>query len=51
MLWMPREEGQGLTEYAMLLMLIAIVLIAIVMLLGNHVVELYSQVVSDLPTP
>ncbi len=50
MLWMPREEGQGLTEYAMLLMLIAIVLIAIVMLLGNHVVELYSQVVSDFPT-
>lgn len=34
MLFLPREEGQGLVEYALILVLVAIVVIAILLLLG-----------------
>ena len=33
MLFLPREEGQGLVEYALILVLVAIVVIAILLLL------------------
>ena len=34
MLFLPREKGQGLVEYALILVLVAIVVIAILLLLG-----------------
>jgi pilus assembly protein Flp/PilA len=34
MLYMPREEGQGLVEYALILVLVAVVVIVILALLG-----------------
>ncbi len=43
-----REEGQGLVEYALILVLIAIVVIGIVTVLGTQVSTVFSQVDSGL---
>jgi len=48
MLYLPREEGQGLVEYALILVLIAIVVIAILTLLGGQVSTVFSQISSGL---
>jgi len=44
MLYLPREEGQGLVEYALILVLIAIVVIVVLTLLGNSVSGIFSQI-------
>ena len=49
MIYLPEEDGQGLVEYAVIIMLIAIVVIAAVALFGESVQGLYSQVVSKWP--
>ena len=36
-MYLPREEGQGLVEYALILVLVAIVVIAILALLGPQI--------------
>ena len=43
-----REEGQGLVEYALILVLIAIVVIGILTLLGRRVSTVFSNVNSGL---
>jgi pilus assembly protein Flp/PilA len=43
-----KEEGQGLVEYALILVLIAIVVIGILTLLGNKVSTVFSQINSGL---
>lgn len=48
MLFMTREDGQGLVEYALILVLIAIVVIVILGLLGETVSDVFSQIVSGL---
>ncbi len=48
MLFMPREEGQGLVEYALILVLVAIVVIAILLILGPAIGNVFSQIVSNL---
>jgi pilus assembly protein Flp/PilA len=48
MLFLPREEGQGLVEYALILVLVAIVVIAILILVGPAVGEVFSQIVTNL---
>ena len=50
MLYMPREEGQGLVEYALILVLIAIVVIIILTVLGTQVSSVFSQISSGLGT-
>jgi pilus assembly protein Flp/PilA len=47
-LFLPREEGQGLVEYALILVLVAIVVIAILLLLGPVVGNVFSNIVSNL---
>ncbi len=42
-----REEGQGLVEYALILVLIAIVVIGILTLLGNRVSQVFSTITSS----
>jgi pilus assembly protein Flp/PilA len=39
----PREEGQGLVEYALIIMLIALLLIAGLTLLGNALSSIFSS--------
>jgi len=48
MLWLPQEEGQGLVEYALILVLVAIVVIAILTVLGPQVGNVFSQITSGL---
>ncbi len=43
-----KEEGQGLVEYALILVLIAIVVIGILTLLGNKVSQVFSTIDSGL---
>jgi Flp pilus assembly pilin Flp len=42
-----REEGQTLVEYAMLIMLIALVVIGVVTVLGETLRDVYYQVIVD----
>ena len=48
MLFLPREEGQGLVEYALILVLVAIAVIALLALLGTQIQSVFSQIVSAL---
>lgn len=48
MLFLPREAGQGLVEYSMILILVAIVVIAVIALLGPAVGNLFSTVVDAI---
>jgi pilus assembly protein Flp/PilA len=47
-LYMPREKGQGLVEYALILVLVAVVVIAILTLLGPAIGNVFSQIMSSL---
>ena len=49
MLFQRREEGQGLVEYALILLLVALVVIAILTLLGPQIGNVFSRVVSMFP--
>jgi pilus assembly protein Flp/PilA len=42
------EEGQGLTEYALILGLIAVIAIAALTLLGGHITSALSTVANSL---
>ena len=48
MIFLPREKGQGLVEYALILVLVAIVVIVVLMLLGPAVGRVFSNVVSNV---
>ncbi len=48
MLYMPREEGQGLVEYALILVLVAVVVIVILALLGPAIGDIFSDLVNAL---
>jgi pilus assembly protein Flp/PilA len=49
MLFLPEEKGQGLVEYAIILALVAIVVIAVVRLMGPKLGNTYSTIQSSLP--
>ncbi|MCA9872022.1 MAG: Flp family type IVb pilin [Anaerolineales bacterium] len=48
MLFLHREEGQGLVEYALVLVLVAVVIIAILTLLGPQIGNVFSKITSGL---
>ncbi len=48
MQYMPREEGQGLVEYALILVLVAVVVIVILALLGPAIGNIFSNIVNNL---
>jgi len=43
-MYLPREEGQGLVEYALILVLVAIVVIAILAILGPQIANIFSRI-------
>jgi pilus assembly protein Flp/PilA len=47
-LYLPGEKGQGLVEYALILVLVTIIVLAILLLLGPTVGNMYSNIVSSL---
>lgn len=50
MFYLPRkdEEGQGLVEYALILVLVAIVVIAILAIVGPQIGNIFSRVTNGL---
>jgi len=48
MLFAPLEKGQGLVEYAIILVLVAVVVIAVVRLFGPKVGNTFSSINSSL---
>lgn len=48
MLFLPREDGQGLVEYALILVLVAVVVIVILTVLGPTVGNVFSEIVEGL---
>jgi pilus assembly protein Flp/PilA len=48
MIYQPREEGQGLVEYALILVLVAVVVIVILALLGPAIGNIFSNIVAAL---
>ncbi len=48
MLFLPREEGQGLVEYALILVLVAVVVIAILTLLGPTIGNVFSNIIRSI---
>lgn len=44
MMYNPREEGQGLVEYALILVLVAVVVIVVLAVLGPLVANVFAQI-------
>jgi pilus assembly protein Flp/PilA len=49
MLSAPQEKGQGLVEYAIILSLVALIVIAVMRLLGPRVGNTFSQISNSIP--
>jgi pilus assembly protein Flp/PilA len=49
MLFAPRESGQGLVEYALILAFVAVVVIAVMRLMGPKLGNTYSTISNSLP--
>ena len=45
----PQEKGQGLVEYALILLLVALVVIVVMYMLGPKVGDNYSTISSSIP--
>ena len=50
MLFVPTEQGQGLVEYAIIIAFIAIVVIAVVTVVGKKVNNTFNSVTNSLPS-
>jgi pilus assembly protein Flp/PilA len=48
MLFSPKEKGQGMVEYALIIVLIAIVVIIVLTILGTQISTVFSQISSAL---
>jgi pilus assembly protein Flp/PilA len=48
MLFAPKEKGQGLVEYALILVLVAVVVIVILALLGPAIGNIFSNVMQSI---
>jgi pilus assembly protein Flp/PilA len=48
MLFAPKEKGQGLVEYALILVLVAIVVIVILAVMGPAIGNIFSDIVNAL---
>ena len=48
MLFAPKEKGQGLVEYALILVLVAIVVIVILAILGPAIGDVFSNIVNAI---
>ena len=48
MLFAPKEKGQGLVEYALILVLVAVVVIVILALLGPAIGNIFSNIYTNV---
>ena len=51
MLFLASEHGQGLVEYAFIIMLVAVVVVVILGLVGQELLQIYEKVGVCLPDP
>lgn len=49
MLFVPAEKGQGLVEYAIIIVLVAILVLVVVQLLGPKTGNTFSSINNSLP--
>ena len=49
MLFAPQQKGQGLVEYAIILLLVALIVIAVLRLLGPDLGNSYSSINNSVP--
>ena len=50
MFFAPNEKGQGLVEYALILVLVAIVVIAALAILGPKIASIFNTISNTLAT-
>ena len=48
MLYLLSEDGQGLTEYAFILVLVALLLMAILTVFSQQVINIYQNILDEL---
>jgi pilus assembly protein Flp/PilA len=48
MLFAPKEKGQGLVEYALILVLVAVIVIAVLTVLGPIIGNVFTKINSNL---
>lgn len=48
MLFSPKEKGQGLVEYALILVLVAVIVIVVLQVLGPLVGSVFTEINSGL---
>jgi len=48
MFFLPREVGQGVTEYALLLLLVTIILLGVLLLLGPVIGNVFSTIIMQI---
>jgi pilus assembly protein Flp/PilA len=48
MLFAAKEKGQGLVEYALILVLIAVVVIAVLTIMGGQINNVFSSISSTM---
>ena len=48
MLYLPREDGQGLVEYALILVLVSITVIVLLTFLGDEVKQVFQTIGNTL---
>lgn len=48
MLFAPKEKGQGLVEYALILVLVAVVVIVVLALLGPAIGNVFSDIMGSI---
>ena len=49
MLFITQEDGQGMLEYGLVLVLVAVVIVAILTILGPEIGNLFSRVMVCVP--
>jgi pilus assembly protein Flp/PilA len=49
MLYHKKERGQGMVEYALLIVLLAIVVVVMIAVMGTSVSNMYSNIVVAFP--
>jgi pilus assembly protein Flp/PilA len=46
--WLAGEDGQGLVEYALILVLVAIVVIGVLTMMGGKITNAFNDIVGNL---
>lgn len=49
MIYLSQEDGQGLVEYGLILVLVAIVVVIVLTLVGTQLSQVFSKVADSVP--